>query len=241
MRQLGLVLGMASAGLVVVGPLVDRAVQQWLAWRVTLPILLGYIPERAALGHRPRSLRTGGGVTVVTSLVFAVAAWRIGWSLSLLPVLMLATGMVAASAVDLSCGRIPTRFVYLTAVVVIPAMVAAALLAGQPASMHGAWLGGATYLGLLGTLHVLSPRQLGRGDVRLGGVIGLVVGWLGWTAEQPIAGPLTVVFQAAMAAGLLGLVAGLALRLLRGDNRAYPFGPWLSAGAFVTILVGVSS
>jgi leader peptidase (prepilin peptidase) / N-methyltransferase len=240
MRQLGLVLGVAGAGLLVVGPLVDRAVQRWLAWRVTLPILLGYIPERAALGRPPLSLRTGG-VPVVTSLVFTVSAWRIGWSLSLLPVLVLATGLVAASAVDLSCGRIPTRFVFLTAAAAGSAMLAAALLAGQPASMHGAWLGGAMYLVLLGTLHVLSPRQLGRGDVRLGAVIGLVVGWLGWTAEQPIAGPLTVVFQAALAAGLLGLAAGLAVRLVHGDNRAYPFGPWLSAGAFVAILAGVSS
>jgi leader peptidase (prepilin peptidase) / N-methyltransferase len=241
MRQLGLVLITAAGGLLAVGPLIHRAVQRWLAWRVALPILLGYVPERAALGRPPVSLRAGGGVELITGLSFAMAGWRIGWSLSLLPVLVLAAGMVAASTVDVSCGRIPSRFVYLTAAGAVPAMAVAASLAGRPASMQGALLGGGMYLGLLGMLHVLSPRQLGRGDVRLGAVIGLVVGWLGWSAEQPIAGPLAGVFQAAMAAGLLGLVAGLVLRALRGDNRAYPFGPWLSAGAFVTILAGVSS
>lgn len=269
-----MVLVTAGGGLLMVGPLVGHAVVRWIGWRVTLPVLLGYVPPSRALGHPRVCCRCCGevllsptvipappmlpwtivggrcrqcrepvalwvlAVELVTGALFGLAAWRIGWSLSLIPILVLLTGMVAASTVDLACWRIPSRFVFMTGVAAASAIAVAAAVGGYPASVVGAVVGGVTYLALLGVLHRCSPRQLGRGDVRLGLVIGIVVGWLGWSADQPITGPLTWTFNAALAAAAIALVVGLVLRLVRGSSRAYPFAPWLCSGALVTILLG---
>lgn len=239
MRLLGFVGVCAAGGAFVVGPFVSHAVARWIGWRVALPVLLGYVPRRAALGRQPVSYRRWGVVEAMCALTFGIAAWRFGWSLSLVPVLVLSTGMVAASTVDVRCWRIPTRFVVATGVVALLGVTIAAVVGGQPGSVGGALLGGATYFGLLGALHLASPRQLGRGDVRLGLLIGLVVGWVGWSADEPVAGPLQWVFQAAFAAGVIGLVVGLFLRVLRRSNAPYPFAPWMSLGAFLAIMIGV--
>lgn len=68
------------------------------------------------------------------------------------------------------------------------------------------------------------------GDVKLAGVIGLVLGWVGWSA-------LAV---GALAAFLLGGLVGLALIVLGRARRStgIPFGPWMLGGAWVGILLG---
>ena len=70
---------------------------------------------------------------------------------------------------------------------------------------------------------------MGYGDVRLAGLLGIALGWLGWSEL------LTGVY----AGFLLGGVGGLALSLLRlVDRRAYPFGPFMLLGALVGVLAG---
>ena len=239
MGLLGFAVVCGVVGAFVVGPLVRHAVTRWIGWRVVLPVLLGYVPERVALGRQRVAYPRAGVVEGLCGLTFGIAAWRLGWSLPLLPVLVLSTGMVATSTVDIRCWRVPTRFVVVTGVVALGSVGVVAVAGGQPASVWGAVLGGATYFGLLGALHMASPRQLGRGDVRLGLLIGLVVGWVGWSDAQPIAGPLQWVFQAAFAAGVIGLMVGLVLRMLRRSYQSYPFAPWLSLGAFLAIMIGV--
>lgn len=68
------------------------------------------------------------------------------------------------------------------------------------------------------------------GDVKLAGVIGLVLGWVGWSA-------LAV---GALAAFLLGGLAAAILIVARRASRTsgIPFGPWMLGGAWVGILLG---
>ena len=81
--------------------------------------------------------------------------------------------------------------------------------------------------GLL-AIAMISPRSLGMGDVKLGGLIGLVMGALGWR----------YVAVAAFAAVLLGGVVGIvALAAGKGRKSAIPFGPSLAAGATVAALL----
>src|SRR6185312_3166583 len=73
-------------------------------------------------------------------------------------------------------------------------------------------------------------RGLGFGDVKLLGVLGLFLGWLGW-------GVLVV----GVAAGFtLGAVAALAMLASRraGLRDHLAFGPWLIAGALVGVVAG---
>jgi leader peptidase (prepilin peptidase)/N-methyltransferase len=79
-------------------------------------------------------------------------------------------------------------------------------------------------------LRFVRPDGMGGGDVKLAGVVGMYLGYLGW-------GPLVV---GAFAAFVLGGVFGIALLLLRraGRRTAIPFGPWMIAGAWVGIFSG---
>jgi leader peptidase (prepilin peptidase)/N-methyltransferase len=79
-------------------------------------------------------------------------------------------------------------------------------------------------------LRLIHVGGMGGGDVKLAGVIGLYLGWLGW-------GALAV---GALAAFLLGGVFGVLLLALRraGRRSAIPFGPWMLAGAWTGILAG---
>ena len=73
-------------------------------------------------------------------------------------------------------------------------------------------------------LVALISRGMGMGDVKLAGLIGIVMGAIG----------LRYVGVAAGAAILLGGVGGLlALALGRGRKSAIPFGPYLAVGAVV--------
>lgn len=181
------------------------------------------------------------GVEVATGVIFALVGWRVGWSVALVPVLALATGMVATSAVDLWCSRIPTLFVYATGLAVGAGIVLATATSGEweTGSLRGALIGAGTYLFVLGALWLASPRFLGFGDVRLGVVVGLAVGWVGWSDGHPIDGPLNLTFAALMGGSLAGSLVGVVLMARRRRNQPFPFGPWLSLGGLVAILAAV--
>ena len=71
---------------------------------------------------------------------------------------------------------------------------------------------------------------MGGGDVKLAGLAGIYLGWLGW-------GPLAVGWLAAFVLG-----GGFAVALIASGKAtrrsAVPFGPWLLAGAWAGIWFG---
>jgi len=253
-------------GALVVAPFLNHAILRWLGWRVTLPLLFGRVPPLSSLGDPRVACRRCSGdlapgglpawpwlamrgrcracreplarwpllVELATGALFALAAWQVDdWRL-LVPSLVLFTGLVAVSTVDLLCSRIPTRFVYRTGAAV--AVAALPRVAEAPDSVTGAAVGGALCLGALGAMHLVSPSMLGFGDVRLGTLIGLVVGWAGWTAAEPVLDPVARVVQAVFVAGIVGSLLGIVLLAIRRANQAYPFGPCLALGAVAVLL-----
>ncbi|MBM7412026.1 leader peptidase (prepilin peptidase)/N-methyltransferase [Clavibacter michiganensis] len=134
--------------------------------------------------------------------------------------LVVAVGPVLVLA-DLAAHRLPDR-------ATAPAAVSAAALAlatgGSPLLLQAAACGAGAVL-VLGLLQAATGGGLGTGDVKLAGVVGLVLGLLG---------PAQVALG--LAAGtLLGGVAATAL-LVGGRARAstaVPFGPWLVLGALL--------
>ncbi len=74
------------------------------------------------------------------------------------------------------------------------------------------------------------PAGMGFGDVKLSGVLGLYLGWLGW-------GSLAVgLFLGFLFGGLVGI--GLVVVKKGGRKTAVPFGPFMLSGALVAILIG---
>jgi leader peptidase (prepilin peptidase)/N-methyltransferase len=79
-------------------------------------------------------------------------------------------------------------------------------------------------------LALARPDGMGFGDVKLAGVLGLYLGWLGW-------GALVVgAFGAFLLGGVFSLVLLAAGRV--GRKSGIPFGPWMLAGAAVGTLFG---
>jgi leader peptidase (prepilin peptidase)/N-methyltransferase len=74
------------------------------------------------------------------------------------------------------------------------------------------------------------PAGMGFGDVKLSGVLGLYLGWLGWGVWA--AG----LFLGFLIGGLYGIA--LLLRGRGGRKTAVPFGPFMLLGVLLAVLVG---
>jgi leader peptidase (prepilin peptidase)/N-methyltransferase len=91
-------------------------------------------------------------------------------------------------------------------------------------------LGGVAAFVALLALALVNPSGMGIGDVKLAGFIGVGLGYLGWAYV------LLGVFGAFVIGGVVAL-ALMAVRL-RGRKDQIPFGPYLAAGALLTLLAG---
>ncbi|CEA07459.1 Type IV leader peptidase family protein [Arthrobacter saudimassiliensis] len=154
------------------------------------------------------------------------AVWLLAAALGLFAVLA-----VLLCAEDLRSHRLPNRLV-------LPAYPAATVLLGGAAAAAGeagrtvAMLAGAAVLWLgYFLLRLISPAGLGYGDVKLAGVLGLYLGFLGWSH----------VLAGTMAAFLIGgLWAGLLVAFRRATLKsAIAFGPCMLLGAAVAMLLPV--
>jgi leader peptidase (prepilin peptidase)/N-methyltransferase len=159
---------------------------------------------------------------------FALGA-AVGWSPALTFLMYLAPVGVALAVVDWRTRLLPTR-------VIAPSYAVVAVLAALSAWVEGDW--GALLTAALGWLVAggtfflmwfIYPRGMGYGDVRLSGVLGIALGYLGWSE----------LLVGVYAGFILGGVGGLLLSVLRiVDRKAYPFGPFMLVGAVVGVLTG---
>ncbi|MEJ1155256.1 A24 family peptidase [Microbacterium marmarense] len=157
------------------------------------------------------------------------------WSLAVTIVAFLyfAAVSIALTFIDLATHRLPNALVLPCYPVGAALLGCASLLVGDWQAVLTAVAGMVILFSFYFTLRSLQPRGMGGGDVKLAGVIGMYLGWLGWTA-------LAV---GAFAAFLLGGAVGVALILGGRASRttALPFGPWMLAGAWVGIALSNST
>ncbi|WP_428962841.1 A24 family peptidase [Micromonospora fluostatini] len=141
---------------------------------------------------------------------------------------MAVVGLVLG-AVDLACLRLPDPLVATAGLVGAVGLTAAALLTGTPGRLLTVLAGAAGSALLYVVLALLPGSRLGFGDVKLGAVLGLPLGWLGWPS---------VLLGLALPHLLNGLVVLvlLALRRVRRDT-VLPLGPALLAGAWLAALL----
>ncbi|MGY1663272.1 prepilin peptidase [Geodermatophilus sp. SYSU D00705] len=205
------VAGVAVVAAVLLGP--------WLA-RVSVRLARRDDPAPASAA---RALTTTAVLAVALSGALALGGLRpatvaFGWAA--------AAGVVLA-AVDLAVHRLPDRVTFPAGVAVAGALlVDAAVLGTWPELLRAVLAAGAAFgLAALGAL--VSPQGLGYGDVKLLGLLGLVLGWVGWGAL--------------LAGVFLGLLTGAVLSLVllatgrAGWRTALPFGPPLLVGAVLAL------
>lgn len=169
-------------------------------------------------------------VEAASALLWWAAAVRIGPHWELADYCVFLAALVALSGIDLDHHLLPSRIIYPTAAASAVLLGMASALDHRPRAAVDAVAGGALAFALLFVIHLVQPRGMGFGDVRLSGLIGLNVGWLG----------LARVGVALLAGFVLGSVGGLGLMVVgkAGRKTRIPFGPFLAAGAVVAVLWG---
>ncbi|GIG36861.1 prepilin peptidase [Cellulomonas pakistanensis] len=168
-----------------------------------------------------------------TAALFAAAAALVGPSWALPAVLYLAAVAVALALIDVDVHRLPDVIVLPSYPVLAVLLALAAWNPGGTSDWGALLRAGVAGVALL-TFYLAAalayPAGMGLGDVKLAGVLGLVLGWFGWDA----------LVVGGFAAFLLGGVYAAVLVVLgrAGRGSGIPFGPWMLAGAFVGIAVG---
>lgn len=169
-------------------------------------------------------------VELTTAVLFAATAARFGADWALPAFLVVTAGLIAISFVDLELFIVPNRILYPTLFVAAPLLVLAAAADGEWTSAREAAIGGVTAFAVFLVIHLISPRGMGFGDVRLSGLIGMTLGWLGlWHVALGL-------FLAFLLASFIGV--GLIVVRVRTRKDQIPFGPFLALGAVLAVLAG---
>lgn len=139
---------------------------------------------------------------------------------------------VALFLIDLDTKRLPDVIVLPGYAVGIGLLTLACLLGADWWALLRAVIGASILFGLYALLRLVRPGAMGAGDVKLAGLVGLHLGWVGWEA----------VAVGAIAAFILGGLFGMGLIATRraGRKTALAFGPWMIAGAWTGALGGTA-
>jgi len=170
-------------------------------------------------------------VEAATALAFAGVAAAVltaGPTPWVVPALLyLAAVSIALTLIDIDCKRLPDAIVLPSYPVLLVLLAVASGATGDWWSLLRAVAGAAAGFAFYFALAFAYPAGMGFGDVKLAGVLGMLLGWYGW-AELVVGGFLGF---------LLGGVLGLALIALRLGTRTstIPFGPYMILGTWLAI------
>ena len=152
-------------------------------------------------------------------------------ALLLLPALLyLAAITIALALIDLDTHTLPNRIVLPAYPIGVLLLVVATIASGDWGDLLRASIGSAALFAFYLVLVLVYPGGMGLGDVKLAGVLGLFLGYLGWPAL------IIGAFAAFVLGGLYAIVLLVTRRVAR--TGGIPFGPWMLAGAWVGILGG---
>ncbi|MCR3748051.1 leader peptidase (prepilin peptidase) / N-methyltransferase [Lentzea californiensis] len=191
---------------------------------------LGGLASAVALrGLVGRFTPTGIALPLVSAAVLAVLATKFAGSAELLAFAYLGAVGVALAFIDTAVQRLPDVLTLPAYPLVLALLTLAALTGGTFGALGRAVLGGLALAFAYRVLEFLNPAGMGFGDVKLSGVVGMALGWLGWP----------VLLVGAALAFVLSALVSLVLLLLRRITlkSALPFGPFMLLGAFTAVLL----
>lgn len=194
--------------------------------RCTAPVGRG---PAVRCGHCGCSLGTPLVLEAATAAVLALLLGRFAGQSDVVAFGFLGVLGVALAAIDISVQRLPDTLTLPAYPILISLLAVSAIACHDAGALARALLGGlALAVGYL-LLALLRPGQLGGGDIKLAGIAGLVLGWLGWP---------TLIAGAALGFVLSALVS-LALLAARRItlHSAVCFGPFLLGGALLAMLI----
>ena len=198
--------------------------------RDSIPVLSWLVLRGRCRDCGARISARNPGVELLTGVLFLLMARTFGLTWELPAYLYLTTVGVALAFIDLDTKRLPNALT-------LPSYPILAGLLLIPAAVDGLWgdlgraaLGAAALFAFYLLLALVYPAGMGMGDVKLAGVLGMALGWLGWGEW----------FVGSFMAFFLGAVVGLGLMLVRAAHRrsAIPFGPFMLSGVLIAVLFG---
>jgi len=166
-------------------------------------------------------------VELFTAVISVVVGWHFGVSLQALAVLLLSWSLIAASGIDIGHKLLPDS-------ITLPLLWLGILLAlfdvfvSLEDSVIGAMAGYLSLWSIFMLFKLFTGKEgMGFGDFKLLAMLGA---WLGWK-------PLFVVV---LTSSLVGSVVGISMILLQkiGRGTQIPFGPYLAAAGWMTLLWG---
>ena len=167
---------------------------------------------------------------LLTATVVALLLWRFAGLPDATAFAFIGAVGVALAAIDIAVHRLPDRLTLPLYPGLTVLLGVAAVLDGRPADLLRALLAGAALgCGYL-ILALLSRGQLGGGDVKLAGGLGIALGWLGWP---------TLLAGAVLGFVIMGMVSVVLLIARRITlQQSISFGPFMLGGALLAVLAG---
>jgi leader peptidase (prepilin peptidase) / N-methyltransferase len=169
-------------------------------------------------------------VELATTVLFVAFATHFGVHADLPAYLYLAAVGVALAMIDLDLQRLPDVLTLPSYPIGLALLAIPAVVDHSPHTYLRAVLGMVALFGFYGVVWFVYPAGMGLGDVKLAGVLGLYLGWLGW-------GPLLVGAFAAFAVGAAVSIPIIAFKE-SGRKTKIPFGPFMLVGAVIGIYLG---
>jgi leader peptidase (prepilin peptidase) / N-methyltransferase len=176
---------------------------------------------------RPASRHRLVATAVIAAVLGALAGMAAAWSALLPAFVALALTAAPLVVIDFEHHRLPDRLVRAMAAAGVVLLTLAALVRHDWHSLLRSGEGAVGVFAALFLLAFAAPRSFGFGDVKLGTVLGLYLGWFGWS----------YVYFGLFAGFVLGSVVAIALLATRRASlkTALAFGPMLILGALVLL------
>ncbi len=176
-------------------------------------------------------------VEFLNAVLYVMVLWRFGshFSWFLLIYFVFVSSLIVITFIDfefqiipdgITLPGIPLALIFGSAI--LPDPFLRANLLGFKASISGVLLGGGLFyvIAIAGTA-ALKRDALGGGDIKMMALVGGILGWKG-------------VILTTFLGSLLGSIIGVSLILIKGKEKGskIPFGPYLSLGAVLSLLMG---
>ncbi len=169
-------------------------------------------------------------VEAMNALFYMALIWRFGFGWHTLIYFILASALIVITFIDLDFQIIPDSITLpgifiglVSGSLMLPDPFLRWSLLGYKASIIGALTGFCLFY----MIAVLSRGGMGGGDIKMMAMVGALMGWKS-------------VLLTTFLGSLLGSVWGISLMVFKGKGRKtkIPFGPYLSAGAVITLFYG---
>jgi leader peptidase (prepilin peptidase)/N-methyltransferase len=202
-----------------------------IAWYDNLPVLSWLLLRGKCRSCKETISIRYPVIELLTAVVFGALAWAMADQPWAVPAYLWVGGAgVALAAIDIDTKRLPD-------VITLPSYPVVGVLLLIPAVVYDAWgdylrawLAAVALAAFYFLLAYIKPGAMGMGDVKLAGVLGLALGWIGWGVV--ILGG----FLGFLLGGVLGVVLMAAGRA--GRKSKIPFGPFMLLGALIAVLWG---